>query len=796
MSKLKKFILVITSVLLVILIGFISYGYYLTPKYNGEVALKSIQKPSTVYFDTYGVPHIYADSEEDAITTLGYVHAQDRLWQMELMRRIAPGRLAEIFGSTMLKNDIFFAGLGIDEASDKAIARLDKNSKSYILTMAYLDGINQYLEEGVTPIEYQLIGIEKKKFTVKDVYNVYGYMAFSFAMAQKSDPLITDIKNKFGAEYLKDLGIDGSLNTTQIKNFSGDQKEYAQISKSISSLLDKSPIPQFIGSNSWVIGEQKTKNKKVIFANDPHIGFSQPGVWYEAHLNAPNYEIYGYYLAVSPFPLLGHNRDYAYGLTMFENDDVDLFQEEDNPNNPNQYKSINGFQDYKVISKTIKVKDSLDVILKVKHTVNGPIMNGLLDGLKNNNPVSMHWIYTQQESNLLEAIYKLCHSKSLEDYKKAVSLIAAPGLNIMYGDAKGNIAWIASGKLYRLDQNVNPNFILKGSSKEDTHKEFLDFSNNPSAINPNWNYVYSANNQPEAKNGYTYPGYYLPEDRAKRIEQLLRPKDNWTINDVKSMINDVTSSTSPSIIKSILSDINQTKLSVNEKKALTILNNWKGTNNLNDVAPTIYNKFLYNYLKNTYKDELGEDSFKIFLSTHIMKQSIASQINNKNSPWWNNISTTNVTETRQDILTLTLKETVLNLEKQLGLDVNLWLWKKVHTVEHGHSLGSVAALRNYFNVGPFEINGANEVINNLIYELTEDGLYKVKAGPSTRRIIDFSDIENSVSILPTGQSGNPTSPHYNDQAEMYNSGKFRKMMLNKKEIQKSSTKLVFKPKSK
>ena len=173
MKIIKKSLLVLVSVIAILIVGLVLYGFYLKPKYDGKVELKSIHEQTTVYFDSFGVPHIYADNSIDAMTALGYVHAQDRLWQMELMRRIAPGRLSEIFGSVALKNDKFFAGLGIEESSEKAIATLDKNSESYKLTVAYLDGINQYMDEGVTPIEFQLVGVKKEKFTIKDVYNIF-----------------------------------------------------------------------------------------------------------------------------------------------------------------------------------------------------------------------------------------------------------------------------------------------------------------------------------------------------------------------------------------------------------------------------------------------------------------------------------------------------------------------------------------------------------------------------------------------------------------------------------------------
>lgn len=795
MKLVKKILLVILLLLILILIIGASYLQYSKPDYDGELTIKHISKETTVYFDDYGVPHIYADNQKDAMTTLGYVHAQDRLWQMELMRRIGPGRLSEIFGGAALKTDKFFAGIGIDENSAKAVAQLDKDSQTYILAQAYLDGINQYIENGTTPVEIKLLGIEQEKFTLKDVYNIFGFMSFSFAMAQKTDPLLTDIRDRFGMEYLKDFGIFGELGTQQLQSFQGKYKEYSEISKSVASLLEASPVPAFIGSNSWVIGGEKTKSGKVILANDPHIMYSQPGTWYEAHIVCPDYEIYGYYIAGTPFPLLGHNREYAYGLTMFENDDVDFFQEEENPNNPKQYKTPEGFKNYTYQQKTIKVKDSADVKLNVKTSSHGPIITGLLDGLKTDKSVAMHWIFTQQKNQILQAVYQLSHAKNLESFHKSIELIHAPGLNIMYGDAKGNIAWITSGKLYKVDKSVNTNFILNGANGIDDKKEFLAFAKNPQAINPPWHYVYSSNNQPTPIDGYLYPGYYLPKDRAMRIDGLLNQKNKWDKEAVSRMIVDNTSATAQTIVANMTKPLNVGNFSANEKQALSILKDWKATHELNDVAPTLYNKWFYFYLKATLEDEFGEENFKLLLSTHIVKQMIENQTQNANSPWWDNTNTKDKKETQSEILTQSFKEAIASLEKQLGSDVSQWQWNKVHQVTFQHPIGKVQLFSKFFNVGPFPIAGSNEVINNQLFIYTDEAVIPVKGGPSTRRIIDFSDIENSLSVLPTGQSGNPMSKHYSDQSEMFVNGKFRKMKLNKKEIEATSTKLIFKPKS-
>ncbi|MBC7642887.1 MAG: penicillin acylase family protein, partial [Flavobacterium sp.] len=279
----------------------------------------------------------------------------------------------------------------------------------------------------------------------------------------------------------------------------------------------------------------------------------------------------------------------------------------------------------------------------------------------------------------------------------------------------------------------------------------------------------------------------------KRISNLLDSKSNWDKTSVSKMITDNISVTSPEIAKNFISYLNKSRLSENENQAIKVLESWKGSNNLNDIAPTIYNKWIYFYLKNTFEDELGEISFNQLLKTHIVKQVIGNQSKIENSPWWDNISTKNKVENRQEIFNLSFKQAISSLENQLGDDVNSWTWKRVHKIEFRHPLGSVAILKPLFNVGVFDIAGSCEVINNNLFVYSDNKINDVKGGPSSRRIIDFSDIENSLNILPTGNSGNPFSKHYDDQAEMFVTGKFRKMMLNKNEIIKKSTKLVFKP---
>ena len=792
MKFLIKLLKVIAVLLILIVVGTWLYSKTYHPNYKGELEINYLSDEVTIYFDEIGVPHINAKNQKDAYIALGYVHAQDRLWQMELIRRIAPGRLSEIFGKDLLETDVFFAGLGIEEASEKSIAKLDTTSEAYLMSMAYLEGVNQYLNEGKMPLEFDLVGIKKEKYTLKDIYNVFGYMSFSFAVAHKTDPLLTEIKEKLGAPYFNELmsAFDKNLtiNKTEI------QPIKAEMSKAVSKIMDNLPVSAFIGSNSWVIAPEKTKNGKVLFANDPHIGFAQPSVWYQNHIKTPDYEIYGYNIALMPFPLLGHNRDYAYGLTMLANDDLNFYIEKNNPDNANQYKTVDGFKDYEIRTKTIKIKDEKDTTFQVKVSKHGPIMNGLNRNISDDRPIAMNWMYTYLENEMLNVAHGISHAKSLENFRASVAKIHAPGLNVMYGDAKDNIAWFAAAKLYQLRDSVSSKTYLDGASGKDEILEILPFEENPQAINPSRNYVYSANHQPDSVRGKLYPGYYQPEDRSKRIVELLEAKNDFTKEDVAKMIYDVKSSNVSQIANDLLAIVNDSDFSVSQKKAVSILKNWDGTYSKTAVGATIYNRFLYEFLVNTFKDELG-DGFELFINSQLQDQVLPNQISRENSVWWDNISSKNKTETRAEIVTTSFKNAFSFLENQLGANVEDWLWKRVISIEHEHAIGKAGGvLRKFFNVGPFETIGGNEVINNQIFKLDSTGVYKITAGPSTRRVIDFSDIENSLSILPTGQSGRVFSPYYKDQAQKFVDGEFVKMSLNLKEIEKSKNILVLKPK--
>jgi penicillin amidase len=499
-------------------------------------------------------------------------------------------------------------------------------------------------------------------------------------------------------------------------------------------------------------------------------------------------------MAGIPFPVLGHDRNLAYGMTMFENDDVDFYFEENNPSNDNEYKTATGWESYEIINKTIKVKDADDVSFTFKKSVHGPLLNGIADQVTGERPIAMSWVYTQMENEVIDAFYGISQATDLEEFYAALPKIHAPGLNMMYGDAEGNVGWFASAQLYEIPDSVNTKLVFEPNTGLPLDKKLLDFSQNPQAVNPPWKYVYSANNQPDSIAGMLYPGYYLPENRGKRIVNLVAPKNDWDMDSVSEMMLDITSAVNPSIASDLVKQIDASILTQEQLKVLDEINTWEGDYPLESIAATVHTRWEYYFLENTFKDELGDTLFEQFLSTHLHKRLIAPMASTTNSVWFDNVNTPETTETAKIIVQDAFLKAVSSLENDFGSDSSTWRWDKVHTLEHPHPIGQVEALRSFFNVGPFPVHGTKEVINNMAFSFDSTGTYKTTSGPSTRRVIDFSDVENSVSILPTGQSGNPFSKHYKDQAQMFIDGKFRKMMMNKEEIQNSSEILIFSPK--
>lgn len=768
-------------ILVVVLVAVYFYAKSFTPSYGGELQVDGLEEQVDILYDQYGVPHIYGANTRDVHRALGYAHAKDRLWQMDLLRRIAPGRLSELFGDVMIENDKLFRTIGLGHQAKKEAKEFAQQTNQEMRDMVegYILGVNDYIAAGHTTVEHKLIGVDMEPYTLEDVYNVIGYMAFSFSIAHKTEPILDYIKHRLGAEYLAELDVHVAEGTATINSFVAE--DLSDLSRHIEDLVDKLPAPALIGSNSWVLGPDKTTTGGAILVNDPHIGFAQPSVWYEAHIESPTMSSYGYYLAGFPFPQIGHNDHHAIGLTMLENDDIDYYRERLDSSDNSRYWAVDQWQSLATRSETIKVKGGEDITLEVRETRHGPIISDVVDHMEDE-PVAMWWVYQKLPSQVLEASYWISQGKTLDEVRRGASLIHAPGLNVMYADVDGNIAWWGSAKHPIRPEHVNSKVILDGASGDDDILGFYDFSENPQAVNPPSGYVYSANNQTVSPTGLRHPGYYLPPDRARRIQYLLDGQQVWTTEEIKTMMGDVTSLNAPEIVADILPEISHG--SGVEADAHKILMAWKGNYDVDEIAPTIYVKLSYNLMKGMVEDEIGE-RWETFNGTHVMKRSVQSMVASTTSPWWDNTKTDQV-ESRADMIRSAWTLTIAELKAQWGDDISQWQWGKAHLLTHNHAFGTLPTIGPMMNVGPFSVPGVSEVINNYHIKADDTGIYQVFAGPSTRRIVDLSNYQkNSWTILPTGQSGQVMSPHYKDQSQLFVDQEFRRALMLKEEIEQA-----------
>jgi penicillin G amidase len=823
MKIIKRSFQILLILLILLGIGIFLWLQNLKPDYNAEHQLPNLKDQVEVLYDDYGIPHIYAQNEEDLFYAFGYVHAQDRLFQMEMVRRLADGRLSEIFGRPALESDKFFRTLSFRHYAKitlDSVYHKNPNTPFTKAAKAYLRGVNEYVKNGKTPVEFSIAGITKTDFTLEDIEIISGYMGFTFAEAFRNEALATMIHTKFGDDYLKDVmtqwqtgepmipvnsspaatlllreklsskianptlksGLHGSISGTQTALTLG------KMANQLQQLEAGLAYPTFHGSNGWLISGSKTKSGKPILSNDTHIAFSQPSVWYEAHLVCPNFNFYGNFLAGTPVGALGHNEHGGWGLTMFENDDVDFFREKANAQNPKQVWFKDHWENMKIREEKIKVKDEADVVLAVKESRHGIILNeAFKDVQKEQEPIALWWTFYKFPDRGLQAFYDLAHAHNATQAGKAASLLHAPGLNIMWADNAGNIAWWAAAKLPKRPAHVNSGLILDGSTGNDDPIGWLDFSQNPQISNPAKGVLYTANNQPDNMGTGYVPGYYVPGDRAKRIEQLIfTPKNDWTETEVRKVINDNTSANYPVLLKDILPIINQKDLNESAKNAFQKLVAWDGSHPLEAIEPTIFYRFLYRVYDNTFRDELGDELFQSFTSNVSMKRNLAALFRNDASRWWDNVKTPNK-ETRAEILSKSFAQATADLETQLGKETANWQWQKVHTLTHKHPLGILPVIGKYFNVGALPAPGGRETINNLDFSLDSTGRYEVQYGPALRRIINFASPENGTSINPTGQSGYFLSKHYQDQAQMYVKGEARKELMNRKDIEAVKT---------
>ena len=755
----------------------------IAPDYGFDLKSNALEADVEIVFDDMAVPHIYAESEHDALHALGYVHAMERLWQMDLLRRAGGGELSALLGPDMIDNDKYLRTLGMRKTADRTVEQLkgDRENAHIVDAMqAYLDGVNAYIASGELPFEYRLINAKPQPFDLHDVYCATGFMAYSFAIHLKTEPILDWMVNHLDSARIADVywNDDGYQRIpTQASDISG-------LASKVHELDALRPVPQWLGSNAWVLSGDRTASGKVLFCNDAHMAYASPSVWYEAHVVTPELEYYGNHIGGLPFPVIGHTRDHAWGVTMFVNDEIDLFRE---TIEGDTYYHNGEWLPLEIRTETLEVAGKAPVTFEVRETHHGPLLE---------DDVAMWWTFNQYPENKIhQAFYGFSRESGVERFAEHASLIHAPGLNMMYGDAQGDIGWWACAKLPIYRPGIDTKVAIDGTDPANDPQGWHGFDANPRSVNPASGYVYSANNAPQTSDSVNIPGhYYAGNTRASAIMKALSaPKNDWDVAQAQALQLDHHSPVYEANAAMLVAYADEAGAEVEP-----FLREWEGSHLAEEVAPTLYYRWMYRTIQAAMYDEFlqaagledAPDKFVSWHQTIVSENAFPKLLANPQSLWWDNVATSEV-ETASDIVAQALTSAREDLKKALGENPETWKYGRLHTVVHPHAMTDAPLVGDLLNVGPFELPAAKDALCKYEFKLKEEVNYDVFSGPSMRIGLDFADVASSESILPTGQSGNVFSPFYDNQAELYHAGEFRKQRMDRTDIESVMTSRAF-----
>ncbi|MCX6253430.1 MAG: penicillin acylase family protein [Bacteroidia bacterium] len=748
------------------------------PKYKGELVIQGLGSDVTVYRDLRGMPHIYAANEHDLYFSVGYVMAQERLWFMDLIRRVTTGRLSEVMGKDLVQTDKFLRCLEMTTKSKILLSNEDPVILSYM--QAYTDGVNAYIVAAgkKLPPEFRILGYKPDPWKLEDIANIIGYMGWDLAKDNlASDLFYYHLRQKFGVEKATQLIPDwNAVNSIVFPDFKLNETLLKDARAFISSMdtLEALGIASFSGSNNWAVTGKRSETGKPILSNDMHLSFGAPGIWMQIHQVIPGkLNVTGVVIPGEPFVVAGHNEKIAWGITNLMVDDIDLFAEKINPENGNQYYFNGGWKNMAVKREIIKIKGGKRDSVIIKYTHRGPIISGFRD--VKDASLSMRWS-GYDNSDEIRSVCLLNRAGSWDDFRSAINTFRSVSQNFVYADIEGNIGLSTGGGI--AIRKGNGTIIRNGETDEYDWKGYVPFEQLPSSYNPDKGYVSSANNKTVIE-GYPYyisSEFKLPY-RINRIRQMLDEKEVFSIEDFKRMIldqhSDYAALLTPFILK--LSD-RKNDLTPVETSALASLTNWDYDMNAGLVAPSIFEFFRISFMKNLLADELGDlfdqmisktGDFIIQMGDYYIYRIL------KTGPdeWVDNINTPQK-ETLDDIVLTSFKDCISSLSQQFGEDQAKWNWGSIHKITINHPLGSVKILDRIFrlNSDEYSIGGSDHTVSP--YEYKAD--FKVYHGASERHIFNTANWDESLTVIPTGASGIPASEFYLSQTKAYLEGKFYK----------------------
>lgn len=765
------------------------------PALKGQIKLKGLQKQVKIIRDKDQVPHIFAETDSDAYWGLGYVHAQDRLWQMEFQRLSGQGRLSEVMGKRVLTIDCFMRTLGFFSCSQKVWDFLPSEDKKKI--EAYTSGINAFIENKSAlklGAEFLILRYKPQLWTGVDVVLLSKMLAWSLSSNYITELLRNDLEHSVGKKVM-DLLMphfrtrnDNSSN--EEKNLDSEQIVSTSSDKSLSDDEMSGEIGEGIGSNMWAVGSRKSLDESVVIANDPHLISSLPLTWYLSHLHGENLDVIGATVPGIPAVISGRNKNIAWGITNLSPDIQDLFREKiDEENSTFEYE---GEQiPLEVSVEEIKIKGEKPFFLEVKKTRNGPVISELIDKtntelsaagrLVKDGYLSLKWTGFETNDSTLSGFFNLNLAHDWQSFKEALKLCVSPSLNVVYGDTNGNIGFHAFGKIpVRVERDGGT--PADGTNAKSGWSDYIPFQELPNSFNPESEVIVSTNNHPpDPEYAWLLSRDWVEPFRHNRISEVLSEKSKIDFKDHIDLQCEFFSPHAKSVLPLLLDLCETTDPYLSE--TISMLKKWNCNMNKESVEATIFIAWWQELSRAVLREYLNPELLKLYEGWTSYANRFVVGILKGEIEFSKELSI---------IAEETLKKSLLGLEKRLGKNFSKWSWGKVHRAVFPHyPFHSILFIRFLFSRS-CPRGGDWSSVNFSPYLSSVPFIQRNV--PGYRQIIDLSGLDKGIFIQAVGQSGHFLSRHYSDYLAKWQNNDYIPMRFSAEKIKEDeSSSLIIDP---
>jgi len=767
------------------------------PQTDGTIAVAGLSAPVQVTRDALGVPQIWAANEHDLFFAQGYVHAQDRLWQMEMNRHVSGGSLAELFGPAVVDADKGLRTFGLRRAAERDLAVLAPATRAIL--EAYSQGVNAYVaaHRGRLPLEFTILGVQPKPWTPVDSLAWSKMIAFSLGQNHVQEEIRARLATRVGdagarqlmAPYPDSAGV--IVNPEAGSYPAGTAGTPASVGAPVAAAPTLHPLlAAFLGpndtargSNNWVVHGSRTSTGRPLLANDTHLWLNMPSEWYENGLHGGRFNVVGFSFAGVPMVLIGHNERLAWGISNMCGDTQDLFVE--TLNDRRQVKVGDAWQDAQIVHETIDVKGGNPVQYDVVVTPHGPIVNDA-DEVKGLPPLALRWTLAEP-SHLLDSLAGYDTARDWTSFRQALSQWGAPTLNFVYADVDGNIGYQGAGQIPIRAAGQDGLVPVPADAPDRDWKGFIPFDQMPSLYNPKAGFIVTANNKVVADSYPHLIGHdYADPYRAGRITELLRANPKVSLDDMKRLQAETWSPPAAALRPYLLAAVQPA--GDRERQALELVRRWDLRFTPESAGAALYYAWYSHLLPGIVGDEVGDDLWPVYQGfVRNATPMFVELMKVPNSPWFDDRRTQGQVETRDDIVRRAFREAVAELAQRLGGDPAGWQWGKVHTAVFAHQPfgnSGIAPLIKLFNGKPVPLAGEAFTVEAMTPSRPDP--YRVIFGVSQRLIVDLGDLSRSLSINSTGQNAQVFHPHREDQTDLWVRNEYHPMLFGRAEVEKAA----------